>query len=430
MQASHVLQTGTVVFDDERIVADAGVGLVSLLMQRLELVSAADAALTTGYRPGRKLASVVAGMALGADCIDDLRVLRCGDTERMLHFKAMSPESIGQWLRSHSWGHVAQLDRVLEHSIKQAWSCGAGPGAERMVVDINSSVCEVYGPDKQGAEQAYNHVYGYHPQLATRSETGEMLAARMRGGAASCARDGAGFVRGVIHRVRRCGATGEIVIRADTAFYVTDIVKTCRKLGVRFSIGARDTKLVRESIEGIQERAWSAIKYPHGVAQVGEIHLTAPWSCRLIVRRFKNRQIGAQGQLFEQWGYSAFITDQEGDALELDAEHRRRARQELAIGDLKDGPLAHMPSGKFNANAAWLTLACIAHNLLRWIHRLGLRDQRLLVARTMRFRLLHVPARITRSARRTTIHMPAHWPWQREFLTAVRRIRGLNPKPA
>lgn len=429
MQVSHVLQTGSVQFDDERVVANAGVGLVSLLLQRLELVSAADAALTRGFGPGRNLATVVAGMALGADSIDDLRVLRVGDTERVLDHKAMSPETIGQWLRSMSWGHVMQLDRVLEHSIERAWSLGAGPGAGRMVIDIDSSVCQVYGPKKEGAALAYNHTYGYHPLLATRSDTGEMLAARLRGGDASSARGCVSFVTDVVGVSRRCGATGEMVIRADTAFYNTKLIAKCRKMDVRFSIGARETPLVRESIEGIQERAWQSIKYPKGVAQVAEIRLTAPWSCRLIVRRFKNREIGAQGRLFEKWGYAAFITDQEGDVLVLDAEHRRRARQELAFADLKDGPLAHFPSGKFNANAAWLTIACIAHNALRWIHRLGLGERRLMVARTMRFRLLQIPARITRSARRTTIHMPARWPWQREFLTAVRRIRGLTTQP-
>jgi hypothetical protein len=251
----------------------------------------------------------------------------------------------------------------------------------------------------------------------------------MRGGGASSARGVVSFAAEMISRLRRGGATGEIVVRADSAFYNAKLVAKCRALDARFSIGARMTKLVRESIEAIDERSWQTIRYPRGVAQVAEIHLTAPWSCRLIVRRFKNPQIGAQGQLFDEWGYASFITDQIGDVLSLDRAHRKRARQELAIKDLKDGALAHLPSGVFTANAAWLTLACIAHNLLRWIHRVGLKQSSLLVARTMRYRLLSVPARITRSARRTTIHLPTRWPYQSDFLAAVRRIRAVTLQP-
>jgi hypothetical protein len=429
MQVSHVLQTGTVSFDDERVVANAGVGLVALLMQRLELVSAADAALTKGFRPGRKVASVVAGMALGADCIDDLRVLRCGSTERVLGFKAMSPEIVGQWLRSLSWGNVRQLDRLLEQVTQRAWALGAGPGAERLTLDFDSSVCEVYGSKKQGASWAYTGAFGYHPLLCTRADTGEMLGARMREGAANAARGAEDFIAENVRRARRCGATGEIVVRADSAFYIHDVIARCRKLKVRYSISVRMTPLIVESIRGIQR--WTPIRIKGQYAEVGEIAMPGDHGRRMIVRRVKPAAPDAAApRLFDEWLHAGFITDQlDGDAVELDREHRRRAVQELAIGDLKDGPLAHLPSGNFNANAAWLTLACLAHNMLRWVHRLGLDQRGLMVARTMRFRLLQIPARITRSARRTTIHMPARWPWDREFLTALRRIRGLTPKP-
>lgn len=429
MQVSHVFQTASVRFDDQRVVANAGVGLVAQLIDRIGLVAAADAAVTRGFRPGRKVASVVCGMALGADSIDDLGVLRAGATERVLNFKAMAPETLGQWLRSFSWGHVGQLDVLLEKSLAAAWSLGAGPGLGRSVIDLDSSVCGVYGDTKQGAAQAYNHVYGYHPLLATLESSGEMLGARMRGGDASSARGAVSFAAEIIERVRRCGAHGELVVRADSAFYNTRLVAKCRKLDTRFSIGARMTKLVRESIEAIDSRSWQGISYPRGVAQVAEIYLPAPWSCRLIVRRYKNPQVGGQGQLFDQWGYASFITDQAGDVIELDAAHRRRARQELAIKDLKDGALAHLPSASFNANAAWLSLACIAHNLLRCIHRVALRQTSLLVTQTMRYRLLSIPARITRSARKVTVHLPARWPYQADFLAAVRRLRIPAPQP-
>lgn len=430
MQVSHALQTGDVSFDDRRAVAHAGVGLVSLLLAQLGVGQAAERLVGRGFRPGRKVLTTVVGMALGADSIDDLRVLRCGAVERVLDHKAMSPESIGQWLRSLTWGHVSQLDRVLEHSIKAAWTAGAGPGSQRVVFDLDSSVHEVYSAAKQGASVAYNHVLGYHPLYATRADTGEMIKVWLREGCANSSRAAAQFARQVVGRARRCGAEGEILIRADTAFYIEDLVKACRAMtGVRFSLGARITSMVSETIAAIPNRAWQSIEYSRGHAQVAEAYLPAPWSCRLIVRRFRNPVMGGQGELFAQWQHAAFITDQSGDVVELDALHRQRAVQELGIKDLKDGPLAHMPSGVFAANAAWCVLALLAHNTIRWIASLGLGQRGLVVARTLRFRLLSIPGRITRSARRLTLHLPADWPWQREWIRAVRRIRGLIAKP-
>ena len=203
--------------------------------------------------------------------------------------------------------------------------------------------------------------------------------------------------------------------------------------------------MVVETINAIPESAWRPIIIGGQVAHVAESLMPRPWK-RLIVRRVRLANPSSTQQLFEQYKYIAFVTDRIGDIveldrevhgydrytdiIELDADHRRRAVQELAIRDIVDGPLAHFPSGSFNANAAWLVLACLAHNSLRWIARLGLGEQGLIVARTMRYRLLNVPGRLTRSARRVTLHMPASWPFEREFLTAVRRLRGLTIQPA
>jgi hypothetical protein len=426
-----MLQTADVVFDDQRLVANAGVGLVSLLMRQMGVPQAAERLVSKGFRPGRKVCTVVAGMALGADSIDDLRVLRCGATERVLDHQAMAPETIGQWLRSLTWGHVAQLDKLLEHAIAGAWARGAGPSDDAVTIDMDASVHEVYGTKKQGASLAYNHTLGYHPLYATRADTGEMLKVWLREGAANSSRAADKFVRQVVKRARRCGAEGPITMRGDTAFYIEDVVKACRSLeDVTFSLGARQTTLVAETIAAIPEKAWQSIEYSRGYAQVAESYLPAPWSCRLIVRRFRNPIMhDPQERLFDEWQHAAFITDQVGDAVTLDAVHRQRAVQELGIKDLKDGPLAHMPSGSFAANAAWCVLALMAHNTVRWIAHLGLGHQGLVVARTMRFRLLSVPGRITRSARRVTLHMPAAWPWQQQWLREVRRIRGLVIAP-
>jgi hypothetical protein len=221
--------------------------------------------------------------------------------------------------------------------------------------------------------------------------------------------------------VRRAGATGELTLRADSGFWSAKTIKTLRRHRVRYSITVRKTKLVRAAIAAIDEDAWTDIDYPDtGIAQVAETRLQAD---RLIVRRV--RHLTDQGELFPCWDYHAFVTDRVGTAVWLDADHRRHAVVELAIRDLKNGSgLAHCPSGRFAANAAWLLAATLAHNLLRWTAILGLgtRDE-LTCAKTLRRTLLALPGRLTRSARRWTLHLPVGWPWAHSFTMALARLR-------
>ena len=428
---THLMDRAWAAFDDERVVANAGLALPALLMSRLGLESAADAAISNGYRPGRKLGTLVAGMLAGADCIDDVGVLRSGDTERVLATEVMAPSTCGTWLRSFTLGNVAQLDALCGAIFERAWCAGARPSADSTVgLDIDSSVHEVYGELKQGAEHAYNHMFGLHPQYVTVRSTGEVAAARLRSGSANSARDAAGLVAKAVARVRRGGHTGAIEVGADSAFHNTKVITRCEKLDVRYSITARKVELVLELIDTIDERRWRSIEYRGGIAQVAESYHGLTPGQRLIVRRVRNRdRREGQGRLFETWAYHAFVTDKPGNALELDAEHRRRATQELTIRDLKAEALKHMPSGNFRANAAWMHLACLAHNLLRWVGRIGLGIEGWLCAKTQRCRLLAIPGRIVRHAGRTTLRMPERWPWQNDFLRALRRIRSI-PKPA
>ena len=427
MQSPHVvLDQVEIAFDDQRTVASAGLLLPATLAERLGIEQATDQLVDLGdrpgaARPGRKLLTLVHAMVAGGDCIDDLELLRAGSTASVLGHRVMAASTVGTWLRSFTFGHVRQLDRLTETTLSRAWAAGAGPGDGPLTIDLDSTICEVHGYHKQGAGYGYTHRLGYHPLLATRADSGEVLHARLRKGAANTARGVLRFVDELVARLRRAGATGELTFRMDSGFWSAKLVKRLRRHRVRYSITVRQTKTVRAAIAAIPEHHWVDIAYqPGGVAQVAE----APYrGDRLIVRRVRN--LDDQQQLFATWRYHALVTNRVGTMTWLDADHRRHAVCELAIRDLKAGAgLAHLPSGQFNANAAWLLAATLAHNLLRWTASLGLgaRDQQT-VAKTLRRTLLALPGRLTRSARRWRLHLPAGWPWAHSFAMALARLR-------
>ena len=426
-----VLDQVDAAFDDERAVANAGLLLPATLVARLGLEQAADQLINLGERPGaarpgRKILTVVHSLVAGGDCIDDVEMLRAGASASVLGHRVMAASTVGTFLRAFTFGHVRQLDRLAETALTRAWQAGAGPGDGPLTVDADSTICEVYGHHKQGAAYGYTRRLGYHPLLATRADTGEVLHARQRTGRANTARGAPRFVDETIGRVRRAAATGEIVFRADSGFWSAAVLARLRAHDVRFSVTVRQTKPVLRAIAAIGEGAWVDICYPDsGIAQVAETRLRGD---RLIVRRVRHRT--DQGQLFPTWDHHAFVTDRPGSPVELDADHRRHAVVELAIRDAKQGSgLNHHPSGKFFANAAWLVLVCLAHNLLRWTATLGLgvRDEQV-VAKTLRRTLLALPGRLTRTARRWMLHLPARWPWAHSFTMALARLRCI-PDP-
>jgi len=367
----------------------------------------------------------------GGDCIDDADALRAGGTERVLGFTIKAASTLGTFLRGFRWGHVRQLDRVSRELLARAWAAGAGPGSEPLTIDLDSTICETYGLRKEGARHhGYTGVRGYHPLLAVAAGTGDVLMARWREGRANTARGAAHFLTETIGRVRYAGASGQLTMRADSGFYAHAVVAVCRKLGVRFSITVRQHQGLRSLIEAIPEDAWVSIDYwLDGGADVAEIPYT-PFadqqdaaSVRLIVRRVKPTP-GSQLALFTSYGYHAFITDRVGDMLELEADHRRHAEIENAIRDLKHGMgLGHLPSGRFAANGAWLAVQVIAHNVARWTARIGL-GAGIVTTKTLRRRFLGAPGRLTRSARRTTLHLPEQWPWAEAFQLALARLRA------
>jgi hypothetical protein len=416
-----------VLFDDERAVANAGVLLPAVLAERLGIEALVDRTVDLGKRegaanPGRKVMTLVSAMALGADCIDDCALLRSGQTRVVLGHAVAAPSTLGTFLRAFTFGHVRQLDRVLAEALSRAWAAGAGPGGDRLIVDVDSFVGEVYGYDKQGAGYGYTHTRGYHPILATRAGTGEVLHIRARKGSANTSRGALRFVEELMPRLTRAGASGPKLLRADSGFENKKITARLQAAGWTYSIGARQHKHIKAAIALIPEPDWQPLAdYPEtGQAQIAQTMLGRQ---RLIVRR--TRLVGAQAELWPDWRHFAFLTNRT-DAIEtVEAEHRQHAVVELAIRDLKDQALAHFPSGKFLANAAWTVIAALSHNLLRWTTLIGLPDTVIPTAHTLRRRLLTVPGRITHTARQLTLRMPAHWPWQTQFLTALTRLREL-----
>ena len=412
-------------FDDPGVLANAGLILPATLAGRLGLEDLVDQAVDLGERagaarPGRKVMTLVHAILAGANCIDGCDLLRAGSAEAVLGHRVMAPSTLGTFLRAFTFGHVRQLDRVCERALGRAWAAGAGPGPEPLVIDLDSTICQVHGHHKQGAGVSYTGVRGYHPLLASRADTGEVLHVRMRKGQANTMRGAAAFVRELAGRVRRAGASGPLSIRADSGFWAATVIAACRAHRIGFSIGvrARDARIAT-AICAIPEGDWQDIHYTaDGQAQVAQ---TTYKDMRLIVRR--TRLTGAQAQLFPHWRHHAFLTDRPGTATALDAHHRAHAVIELAIRDLKAEGLAHCPSGSFGANAAWVVIATLAHNLARWVARIGLGVRGPVVAKTLRTRLMGVPGRITRSGRRSHLHMPRRWPWAAAFGDALQRLR-------
>jgi Transposase DDE domain group 1 len=438
-QSSRKLDALEVVFDDPNAVANGGLVLPMTLADRLGLKELVDANVHLGDAPGhanvgQKALALVASALVGGGSIDDTDVLRSGRSDAVLGTWVPAPSTLGTFLRSFSWADARSLDKVAGELLRRAWSAGAGPGERPLTIDVDSSICVTYGLKKQGARFGYTSVRGLHPLLATASGTGDVLGVRQRGGNAHTARGAASFLAEVFNRVRAAGATGPLSLRADSGFYNHKVVAACQRADVRFSITAKMSPALRRSIDAIDEDAWAKIPYwMESGADVAETTYRAfgKVELRLIVRRVKPTP-GSQLALFTDYEYHAFVTDREGTAVALDADHRRHAEIELVIRDLKQGPWAHMPSGRFGANAAWLALGALAHNLARWSARLGqiTGTGGPITLATLRRRYICVPGHLSRSARRTTLHLVKHWPWATTFLTALAALRALVPQLA
>lgn len=434
------------VFDEPNLVSCAGLVPVMRLAEQVDLAGLVTRRvrpdLTTGSSPGGKAAAIVAGMAAGADSITDLDVLRHGGMGSLFD-GVYAPSTLGSFLRFFTWGHALQLEAAARDLLAGlARRTPLLPGAETLAyVDVDSLLRRVHGHAKQGAAFGHAKVGGYNVRLrglsplvaaiSTEQAAPVVAATRLRGGNAGSARAAGSLVKQAITTARACGATGQILVRGDSAFGSGPVVSACRKAGVNFSLTLQSNPKLRAAIDDIDETAWTSVRYPGAVfdeqtqrwisdAEVAETEYTAfettthKVTARLVVRRVRERNPAPAGQeeLFPTWRYHGFLTDTELPTVEADLTHRAHAIIEQLFADLIDGPLAHMPSGRFAANAAWLTLAAMTHNLTRAAGTLASPNHGKARAATIRRQLINVPARIARRARRIVVHLPTRWPWQ------------------
>lgn len=441
MRSSHNLAGIETTFNEDNLVANAGLVAPGALAQRLGVAELIDEHLKLPAdavgraNGGTKAMTVIGAMLAGGDSIADVDVLRAGAGPELFD-QGRAPSTIGTWLRGFIWASVRMLDAVSRQVLARAWQAGLGPDLDAdLTVDFDSTICRVFGTAKQGAKFGYTKVRGYHPLLATLAGSGEVLHARMRGGNAGAARGAGSFVRETISRIRHAGARGKLIFRADSAFYSRAFVTACRDHDVAFSVTVKSNiTAIQRAIAAIDDDAWVPIPYwLDGGADVAETTYTAfkgtrdAVELRLIVRRVRPTP-GSQLALDVVFAYHAILTDRDEPLLELEADHRAHAVVELAIRDLKAGGLAHVPSGIFTANAAWLALAVLSHNLARWTLAAAGEGWSKATTETLRTKLVSMPARLVHSARRLRLRAPTNWPWRDAFETALARIAAI-PAP-
>jgi hypothetical protein len=347
------------------------VGLCGLVTDRVKITGADNSG---GANAGAKVMTLLAGMVAGGDSIQDIDRLRLGGTG-VAFSGVRAPSTLGTFLRSFTHGHVKQLHSVHKQVlIELARTTDLLSGAGTLAfVDVDSTHRQVYGYTKQGAENGrLKGKKTLHPLIAAISTP---LAApvtagiRMRKGKAADVRGAAGFVAEALNTARNAGCTGRLVLRCDAKFYTADVVAAARRAGAFVSLTTGSNPSVNAAIASIPEQAWTPIHYP-----------------------------------------DAFVDEDTG----------HRGCEKLS--------LAHLPSSSFQANAAWATLWAIAHNLTRTTGVLADRFPAKATTATIRAHLINIPARLARSARRLTLHLPQNWPWQDSFQILHTALRNWPPR--
>ena len=461
VQVSHRFAAESAVFDEDSLVSCAGLvpvmrlaeqtGLAQLLSEKVRI--AVPRIKSGSANPAPKLRTLIAGMCAGADSIDDIDVLRSGGMKTVFG-GVYAPSTVGTLLREFTFGHARQLESVLrEHLVALCGRVDLLPGAdERVFVDVDSLLRPVYGHAKQGASYGHSKVAGKQilrkglsPLAATISTAGcapVIAGMRLRAGKTGSGKGAGRMVASAIGTARAAGARGQILVRGDSAYGSRAVVAACMRHGAQFSLVMTRNPAVERAIAAIDESAWTPVCYPGAVrdpdtggwisdAEVAEISDTAFAStpdritARLVVRRVKDARF--PDALFPVWRYHPFFTDTELPIEQADITHRQHAIIETVIADLIDGPLAHIPSGRFGANSAWVLCAAISHNLLRAAGVLAGDQHTRARGSTLRRKIVNVPARLARPQRRPILHLPTHWPWSKAWLALWHNIIGHSP---
>lgn len=463
MKSSHRFRAE---FDDDNLIGVAG------LVPALDLAERAGLSDLFGEHlridcpnAGLKATSVIGGMLAGADSIDDMDLLRHGAMSKAFG-GVRAPSTLGTFLRSFTHGHVQQIDAAsrrllagLTGTVSGLLASADGTGAGQLAfVDVDDTIKGTYGYGKQAVSYGYSGVKGLNAQIAAVSTPGSapvIVGTRLRRGAAGSATGARRMLTQAIGAARNAGVSCQVMARADSAYYGWAFIGAAIKAGAWFSVTARQTAAVKEAIAGIDEKSWKTIHYPNAIwendgagggywvsdAEVAEIEFVAFKSrrknervtCRLIVRRVKRLQPlasdgSAQRELFATWRYHPFITNSALDIVTADERHRDHAIIEQVIAEFKAGPLGHLPSGSYAANAAWLALAAISFNIARASAvAAGMRKARW---ETLRRKIINIPARIAATARTWTLHLPQHWPWERAFNQLHAAATGTSPPAA
>jgi hypothetical protein len=446
MRLSHIPARTSAAFDDPNLVSHGGLVPVMALAERAGLPELLAEHVSPGGECGvnadLKVGCLVAGMAAGADSIDDMGLLRHGAMD-VLFGGVRAPSTLGSHLRSYAWGNVLQVEKAgRELLARLSRQAPLLPGAGVVAfIDIDSTQKRVYGHKKEGARFGHTKIQGKSvlvrglnaliAAVSTPLAAPVIAATRLRGGNAPSSRGAESLAAQAVRAARACGCTGTILVRMDSACYAAAVIAAVRRAGARFSVTAPVSAAIRAAITAIPEDAWTAIEYPQAIwddqlgcwvsdAEVAQVQYTAFTSkkkalhvtARLIVRRVRDKGTATpgQGELFPAWRYHAVFTDSPYELIQAEEQHRGHAIIEQLLADLADGPLAHLPSGKFTANAAWLAIAAIAHNLVRAAGTLAGRRHAKARAATIRRDLIAVAARTARHGRdRLTLHLPEGW---------------------
>jgi hypothetical protein len=456
------------VFDEPNLVSSAGLVPEVALAEAAGLRGLAEEHLSVptdkGANAGLKVTSLVAGMVAGADSIEDMAVLRQGGMSRIFAH-AYAPSTLGSFLRAFAFGHVRQLDAVasrflialagMTRLLGAADSADSAPQTptEYALLDVDDTVIEVHGHAKQGAGFGYSRVRGLNALLATLSTSAAapiIVAQRLRKGSCNSSRGAKRLVGDAVATARRLlGPDRAVLVRMDSAYYGRGAIGAALAGGAAVSVTVRMNPQIKTAITGIGETAWTTIEYTDAVfdeaggqwisrAEVAEIAFTAfatgkrseQVPGRLVVRRIpdfnaERNAAAGQGTLFDLWRFHAFFTTADPavlDTVAADKTHREHAIIEQVHADLKSSALAHLPSGKFTANAAWLVLAVMAFNLTRAAGTLSGAQLAKATTATIRRKLINVPARLANSGRRMTMHLPQGWPWQTAWTQLFDRV--------